>query len=268
MIAFVSRNTCPVERFSRGFRAGVVVGDVAKLTLSVFVVAVCEGDLGSTEYELWKKFIHREKPFDAVSLDASVIQHQDRRCPVRVVLRSEPFEFFRLLAYVNADRREVLIDVGRNAIVEINLGIQPSTTRSRRGSAEIEKHEPLGGPRVFQCVLETRLPLDGVNGWHLFPPASLAIRPLGGRRLVERFVIDRFAHVRRHVSAGAGRVAPLGPRPFAMVLGYIAELFANRSCIVSHGDLRSGWGAENLPQEPYRVEFRFVLTDGVGSMRR
>jgi len=65
-----------------------------------------------------------------------------------------------LLPHVNPHRDEVLGDETGDFRIGIDLGIQPSTSRSGRGRAEVEQDHASSGPGLLQSAIEITLPSD------------------------------------------------------------------------------------------------------------
>jgi hypothetical protein len=55
-------------------------------------------------------------------------------------LGAEPLESLRVLLDMNFDGNKPLFDQRRNALIGIDLGIQPSTSRSHGSGTEIQQH--------------------------------------------------------------------------------------------------------------------------------
>jgi len=62
---------------------------------------------------------------------------------------------------VNAHGNEVLRDETNDFLIGIDLGIQPSASRSHRGGAEVQKHHAPSTPGLFQRAIEIAVPCDG-----------------------------------------------------------------------------------------------------------
>ena len=61
--------------------------------------------------------------------------------------------------YVDCDRKEILIDEGRDFIVGIGLGLQPNTRASNRSSAEVEQQRLLVSLCLSECGINVFVPL-------------------------------------------------------------------------------------------------------------
>ncbi len=58
------------------------------------------------------------------------------------------------------DRKEILIDEGRDFIVGIGFGLQPNTCASSRSSAEVEQQGLLVGLCLSECRINVFVPLN------------------------------------------------------------------------------------------------------------
>ena len=80
------------------------------------------------------ELILRQVTFDPIALDALRIQDQDGRGPARI----EPMEPCRMFLDMGFDREEIRVDEGRDTVIRVRLGFQPSACPSSRRRAEIE----------------------------------------------------------------------------------------------------------------------------------
>ena len=76
------------------------------------------------------------------------------------VPRSQPLEFRGVILNVYARRNEIFRDEPCDAVIRIDLGIQPGTAASHRSGAEIEEHLPPLAARFFQNFVDVVSPVD------------------------------------------------------------------------------------------------------------
>jgi hypothetical protein len=74
-----------------------------------------------------------------MALDAFRIEDQQRGRPLGAVSLPEPAKVLRLILHMHPSRNEVLGYEPGNLLVGIDLGIQPSTSRSHRRGAEVQQ---------------------------------------------------------------------------------------------------------------------------------
>ena len=101
--------------------------------------------MGKAQLELTDEVVGRQESLDAMLLFAVRADDQNRRRPLHTVLSAQPLPLVAILADMDAYGNESLGDEVFDATVGIHLGIQPSTTVSHRGGAEVEEH---------RCALE------------------------------------------------------------------------------------------------------------------
>jgi hypothetical protein len=61
---------------------------------------------------------------------------------------------------VRCDRKEILIDEGRDFIVGIGFGLQPNARPSSRSSAEVEQQGLLVSLRLSECRIYVFVPFN------------------------------------------------------------------------------------------------------------
>ena len=61
---------------------------------------------------------------------------------------------------VRCDRKEILIDEGRDFIVGIGFGFQPNACASSRSGAEVEQQGPLVSLCLSECRINVFVPLN------------------------------------------------------------------------------------------------------------
>ena len=61
---------------------------------------------------------------------------------------------------VRCDRKEILIDEGRDFIVGIGFGLQPNARASSRSGAEVEQQRLLVSLRLSECHIDVFVPLN------------------------------------------------------------------------------------------------------------
>ena len=69
-------------------------------------------------------------------------------------------EVDRVFLYVGFDRKEVLIDEGRDFIVGIGFGLQPNARASSRSRAEVEQQGLLVSLCLSECRINVFVPLN------------------------------------------------------------------------------------------------------------
>jgi hypothetical protein len=69
-------------------------------------------------------------------------------------------EVGRVLLDVGLDRKEILIDEGRDFIVGLGFGLQPNASASSRSSAEVEHQGPLVSLCLSECRINIFVPLN------------------------------------------------------------------------------------------------------------
>jgi hypothetical protein len=84
---------------------------------------------------LSQKIIGRQEAFDSMPFSFEMIFNQNCRGP----LSAKTLEYFRLFFDVDFDRNEVIRNELNDFSIRIYLGIQPGTSRSHRGGAEIKQ---------------------------------------------------------------------------------------------------------------------------------
>jgi hypothetical protein len=167
----------PVAALGRGTGLGMTLADAVEALLCGPEVLMLEGQLAQTEFQLGQKVVDRKEAFDAVPLDTLRIEEELGRRPEGL----EPFEGLGLSLYVSLDRNEIPGDGVNDVLIGVNLGLQPSTSRSHRGGAEIEQDRLLFGPGFRQSRVHIGQPLYGVH-----PTSSL--EPDGVLPCYERFI--------------------------------------------------------------------------------
>ena len=61
---------------------------------------------------------------------------------------------------VRCNRKEILVDEGRDFIIGIGFGLQPNTRASSRSSAEVEQQGLLVSLRLSECRIYVFVPLN------------------------------------------------------------------------------------------------------------
>src|SRR5262245_60076033 len=114
--------------------------------------------MAEPERELGEEVVDREKSLNSMPFLAGPIDEQDCGGPLRGELGLEPFELIGLLTSVHPYRHEALVNETDDSRVGVHLGLQPSTSASRRRRAEIEKDVPLLRSSLFERLLEVASP--------------------------------------------------------------------------------------------------------------
>ena len=65
-----------------------------------------------------------------------------------------------MFLYVGFDRKEILMDEGRDFIVGIGFGLQPNARASSRGRAEVEQQRLLVSLCLSECRINVFVPLN------------------------------------------------------------------------------------------------------------
>ena len=121
--------------------------------------------MSKAQCQLREEVIRGEKPLDAVPFDTVRVELKDRWRRLCAVAFTEAFEVGRLLSHVDARRNEIVRDETRDALVRVDLGIQPSTSPSHRRRAEVEQHWPL----LFLGLLENTVNVASPGDLHRSP---------------------------------------------------------------------------------------------------
>ena len=69
-------------------------------------------------------------------------------------------EVNRVFLDVRCNRKEILVDEGRDFIIGIGFGLQPNTRASSRSSAEVEQQGLLVSLRLSECHIDVFVPLN------------------------------------------------------------------------------------------------------------
>jgi hypothetical protein len=69
-------------------------------------------------------------------------------------------EVDRVFLYVGFDRKEILIDEGRDFSIGIGFGLQPNARTSSRSSAEVEQQGLLVSLCLSECRIDIFVPLN------------------------------------------------------------------------------------------------------------
>ena len=69
-------------------------------------------------------------------------------------------EVDRVCLYVGFDRKEILIDEGRDFNIGIGFGLQPNARASSRSSAEVEQQGLLVSLCLSECHIDVFVPLN------------------------------------------------------------------------------------------------------------
>lgn len=109
-----------------------------------------------SELELCEKIIGGQKPFELVPLGSLAVQDLKSRRP----LRAEALKGLRLLFDVNFYGNEIFVDETLNARIGVDLGIQPSTRPSHRGSVEVNEQRFVLGTRFRERRVDVFHPLN------------------------------------------------------------------------------------------------------------
>ena len=110
---------------------------------SFFPLLSLERSLSQPELELRQEIVGGDESLDAMALSAVGVQLENRRGPVCLVALAEALKVGRVVFYVDSGGNEIARDEACDTLIRINLGIQPSTTASHRGRAEIEENRTL-----------------------------------------------------------------------------------------------------------------------------
>jgi hypothetical protein len=116
--------------------------------------------VAEAERQLIQEVSVAEEPLDAMALLALGVQLENGRRPLDAEADAESLVIFRLLSNVDTHRDEVLGDETNDFLIGIDLGIQPSASRSHRGGAEIQQHHAPSAPGLFQRAIEIASPRD------------------------------------------------------------------------------------------------------------
>ena len=92
------------------------------------------------------------------------VELEDRRRPLRPVALTKALVILRLLADMDASGSEVIGDELSDALVRVDLGIQPSTPPSHRRGAEVQQH----GPPLRPCLVEYTVDVMPPRDFHVF----------------------------------------------------------------------------------------------------
>jgi hypothetical protein len=87
-------------------------------------------------------------------------------------------EVGRVLLDVGLDRKEILIDEGRNFIVGVGFGLQPNARASSRSSAEVEQQGLLVSLCLSECRIGVFVPLNSHFQSLLKTKSNIVIVPL------------------------------------------------------------------------------------------
>jgi hypothetical protein len=93
-----------------------------------------------------------------VAFLAGRVEDQDRRRPLRVVLRAESREVVMLVLDMHANGNKVIGDESDDRRIAIHLGIQPSAAGSHGGGGKVEQHVAMLGLCAWQGFLQVIVP--------------------------------------------------------------------------------------------------------------
>ena len=154
--SLVVAHRAPVARLRSGRGVRVFLRNLTINPLRIGPLFFFKRDSPQTHLELRLKFVLRQIPFDAVSLDAFRIEDQYRRRPGRV----EAMEPRGVFLDMRLDRKKIRVDEVRDASIRVRLGLQPSACASSRGRAEIQKNRPVAFTRLRQRGIDVFAPLN------------------------------------------------------------------------------------------------------------
>ena len=115
---------------------------VPALRIRIFLMH--EGDAAKTAHESGHKVAVRKVTFYSHPLLAIAVEEKHRRRPHRV----KAVEPRRMLLDMGFYRDKLLLNELSSFLIFIRLGIQPSTSASNRGRAEVQEN---GLPLLFGC---------------------------------------------------------------------------------------------------------------------
>ena len=161
--SLVSGDAGPVAGLGSGpgFREGLADG--AEGLFGRAEVLTLELNLPQSQFQLRQKIVSGKEALDPMPLDAVGVEDDLRGRPLRV----ESIEDRLLLLDVRMEGDEPRRDALRDLGVRVDLGFQPSATRSHGGGAEVEEDRLARGPRLLQRRVDILQPR---NLSHLQPP--------------------------------------------------------------------------------------------------
>jgi len=147
----------------------VIVDDVLQDPLRAGEVLLRERGPRGAELELREEVLRREEALEPEDLVPLRVEDQERRRP----RDAEPVEDLGLLLDVDLDRDQLTGEIVGDALIGVDLGIQPSASPSHRGRVEVHEDRAPGCAGARQGRVDVLLPRDrgtGGHGSHLLHP--------------------------------------------------------------------------------------------------
>jgi hypothetical protein len=161
--SLVSGDAGPVARLGSGPRFRESLADAAEGLFGRAEVLALELNLPQPQLQLRQEIICGKEALDPMPLDAVGVEDDLRGRPLRV----ESIEDRLLILDVRVEGDELRRDALRDLGVRVDLGFQPSATRSHGGGTEVEEDRLARGPRLLQRRVDVLQPR---NLSHRQPP--------------------------------------------------------------------------------------------------
>ena len=150
----------PVHCFGGGVAVGKAVRDLTKVPLRSRPMFPGKLGMAKAEHELRQQVLGWQEPLYAVSLGTTRIDDEQSGGPLCAIPLPEASEIFGLVLHMDARRDEVIRDKSGYLLIGIDLGIQPSASRSHWCGAEVQQQVAGRCPCILQRFVDILSPVD------------------------------------------------------------------------------------------------------------